>query len=121
MKKTIRTFFKKSITVFPYLMILFLVLSVIFEWYKCPFYSLLGIPCAGCGMTRAMKALFDFDINKAFRLHCLFPIPIIWAAYYFLKKIFNWNGSIPKTFETILLAISLTLFIARWLLILFST
>lgn len=38
----------------------------------CPIRWFTGIPCAGCGMTRAYAALLAGDIAKAFAYHPLF-------------------------------------------------
>lgn len=44
-------------------------------FYRCPFYALSGIPCAGCGMTRAFFALLHLDLASAFHWHpAVFPL-----------------------------------------------
>ena len=35
------------------------------EWH-CPFKLIFGVPCPGCGTTRAIKYLFNGDIQRAF-------------------------------------------------------
>jgi hypothetical protein len=40
----------------------------------CPFRRLLGIPCAGCGMTRALAHLAVGDWRSALALHPLAPL-----------------------------------------------
>ena len=30
----------------------------------CPFFNLFNIPCVGCGMTRAVKLIFEFKFMK---------------------------------------------------------
>ena len=40
----------------------------------CPSAALLGIPCPGCGLTRATLALVHGDFAAALRLHPLVPI-----------------------------------------------
>ena len=43
----------------------------------CPFRYATGIPCPGCGMTRAYLLVFEGDFAGAFALHPLWPlIPI---------------------------------------------
>jgi hypothetical protein len=37
----------------------------------CPTATLFGIPCPGCGLTRATLALFRGDVGTAFQLHPL--------------------------------------------------
>lgn len=41
----------------------------------CPFRNLTGIPCPGCGMSRAWWAFLRLDIREAFRQH-----PMFWAV-----------------------------------------
>lgn len=43
----------------------------------CPFYSLTGLYCPGCGMTRMCTYLLNGEIYKAFRSNCLAFILII--------------------------------------------
>lgn len=42
----------------------------------CLFRRLTGIPCPGCGMTRAFLAAFRLDFSEAFRMHPLWPLPV---------------------------------------------
>lgn len=52
--------------------------------YKCPFYWIFGIPCPGCGMTRAILCLLRADIHGAFEMHPLvFTMPFFAAAFVF--------------------------------------
>lgn len=37
--------------------------------YRCPIYATLGIPCAGCGMTRAVRCLLQLDFAGAWQNH----------------------------------------------------
>jgi hypothetical protein len=47
----------------------------------CPMATVLGIPCPGCGLTRATLALLHGDIHGAFRLHPLvFVLAPLFAA-----------------------------------------
>lgn len=51
----------------------------------CPIRFVTGISCAGCGMTRAWRALLQLDIQGAFSYHPLFWLPPV-AGLLFLKK-----------------------------------
>jgi hypothetical protein len=54
----------------------------------CIFKHTLGIPCPGCGMTRAFIHLFHLDIEGALYYHPLFfLVPIIFGIFLFRKKI----------------------------------
>ncbi len=58
----------------------------------CIFIRNFGIPCPGCGMTRALKAALVFDFEKAFSYHWMvWTLPImyiyfIWEGQLFEKK-----------------------------------
>jgi hypothetical protein len=46
----------------------------ILEWsglpvWKCPFFAAVGIPCPGCGLTRALVALWHHDFALAWVIH----------------------------------------------------
>ena len=99
----------------PDLILLFVIVIIAAGYYVCPFYYLFDIPCPGCGMTRACKALLRFDFQAAINYNCLFPIPIFWALYQPLRRYIRTN----KTLEFILVLVSALLFIIRWIIILF--
>ena len=42
----------------------------------CPIRFFTGIPCFGCGMTRALFSLLKLDFSTAFHFHPLFFLPI---------------------------------------------
>lgn len=55
---------------------------------SCPIRSLTGIPCPGCGMTRAWKAALRLDIITAFRYHPMFwSVPVLMAYCLFDGKL----------------------------------
>lgn len=50
----------------------------------CIFIRFLGIPCPGCGMTRAMLAAFRLDWAAAFAYHPMFwSMPILYLYFLF--------------------------------------
>jgi hypothetical protein len=56
----------------------------------CPIRALLGIPCPGCGLTRALLLCFHGDFAASLDLHPLAPALlaqtiILFAAYSFLR------------------------------------
>jgi hypothetical protein len=48
--------------------------AILLEAPLCPTATLLGVPCPGCGLTRATFALLHGDLQGALRLHPLAPL-----------------------------------------------
>lgn len=52
----------------------------------CLVKNVFGIPCPGCGMTRAFISLFKGNIKQAFYFHPLFIVPIIIGVVILFKN-----------------------------------
>lgn len=57
-------------------------------WYflslPCPLYALTGLPCPGCGMTRAWIAALHLDLAGAFGYHPMFwCVPVVVGLFLF--------------------------------------
>ena len=56
--------------------------------FGCVVYQLLGIPCPGCGMTRAWLSLLRGDFAGAFRAHPLFwTLPFMGFWFLFADRV----------------------------------
>lgn len=91
--------------------ILILVMVALLD-IKCIFISTIGLPCPGCGMTRAIKAALRFDFIKAFSYHLMFwAVPIMYI--YFL-----WEGRLfeNKKIDKVIWIVIITGFILNWIL-----
>lgn len=76
----------------------------------CLFKELTGIPCPGCGMTRAYISLLYLDVRSAFHYHPMFwAIPLLVLFYLFDGKLFR-----QKWLNTTLLVGILAGFIICW-------
>ena len=77
---------------------------ILLDIYKCPFKALTGIPCPGCGMTRAVLFACKGDFRKAFHYH---PLWII-AVPLVLVEILNEMGiiKIPLKINNVILIIA---------------
>ena len=53
-----------------------------FELLPCPWASLLGIPCPGCGLSRAASLLLHGELERALLMHPLSPllVPLVLSA-----------------------------------------
>jgi len=83
----------------------------------CVFHGTLGLPCPGCGLTRAYTSLFQGNIADAFRYHPLFwSVPVIfglWIHSYFWT---DAGGKWRKPLMAGLLVALGVLFIVRMIL-----
>ncbi len=83
----------------------FLFISAFYLKLGCPIRFFTGISCPGCGMSRALVALFRLDFPLAFEMHPLvFLLPVA-VFVYFTRKL------IPKKFLKLLYAFALILLI----------
>jgi hypothetical protein len=63
-----------------------ILLGFIIDRSICLFYNTTGVPCPGCGMTRAFLHLFEGHIKEAFHFHPLFPLVIFIPFFMTTKK-----------------------------------
>ena len=72
-------------------------LGIVYLGLNCPIRSLTGIPCPGCGMSRAWLAALRLDILGAFSYHPMFwSVPVLMAYCIFDGRIIrpiwlNWS------------------------------
>jgi hypothetical protein len=71
------------------------VLSLHFDLWRCPVAELLGLPCPGCGLTRAWLALSRGDLAGALRLHPLSPLVLPVAAVLLGREIWRFVRGAP--------------------------
>ncbi len=53
----------------------------------CPLYSLTGIHCPGCGLTRGFHALFHGDVLTALHFNALLPVYAFVFGFMFVSMI----------------------------------
>lgn len=54
----------------------------------CPLYSLTGLACPGCGLTRGFHALFHGDVLTALDYNALLPFFALLIAFGFVSLVF---------------------------------
>lgn len=73
------------------------VAASVFVWYfnpsnvnffpVCPLYSMTGLACPGCGLTRGFHALFHGDVVSALDYNALLPFFVFIFAYFLTAMI----------------------------------
>ncbi len=92
-------------------------LVVLLSALRVPCFSILlfGIPCPGCGMTRAWLAVLRLDFSTAFSMHLMFwAMPLLFV--YFLRG----RGLFRRVWidRAILIGIGIGFFV-NWMLAIF--
>lgn len=78
----------------------------------CPIRWLTGIPCPGCGMSRALFALLRLDFADAFSFHPMIYPLLLFLPWYFLG---GNDTSRSRKIRKILLAVMIILAILLWI------
>ena len=68
------------------LYLIYALIMYIFKLESCPIKLLIGLPCPGCGMTRAIICLLKLDIQGSFRYNALWLILLFIVVVAILKK-----------------------------------
>lgn len=86
----------------------------------CPFHSLTGLNCPGCGLTRGFHALFNGDVLTALHFNALLPVYAVIISYLLISMLMlairgrSLSFKIfPPTFLWAFLAVSLIFGVAR--------
>ncbi|WP_159443181.1 DUF2752 domain-containing protein [Pilibacter termitis] len=83
------------------------------EW--CVFKRTLGIPCLGCGMTRAYLALLHGEVSTAFFFHPLFWLVPILLLLFWQRKRFLFVQK--NTFWIVVGSLFLLVYVVRMMLL----
>ena len=89
--KLLKLFLKRTY-IFLIVLGIYFTISIVMTIYcenipVCPFKLITGLPCPGCGLTRAFMALFTFNFLDSFRYHPLWPLVIFMLLVLFLEPI----------------------------------
>lgn len=83
----------------------------------CPVRALTGVPCPGCGMTRALLALGRGDVGEALALHPLSPLiaaeaMLAWILWGLV--VFGWMPPPGRRALNVMLAANAVLLFTVW-------
>ena len=85
-------------------------LWMLLDW-ECFWIAAFGIPCPGCGMTRAFFAALRLDFREAFRLH-----PMFWAMPLLGVHLFLDGGLFRRRWANVCFLCALAAgFLVSWL------
>ena len=104
------------------LSLLLLILILFHINIPCPINLVTGLHCPGCGLTRMLKAICEFNFYQAFRYNMLLFILMPFFSFYFLNTIYciitsqkdkMFYKKIPNIVIYILITVSLLFGILR--------
>lgn len=72
---------------------------IAFDLPICPFRIGLGVPCPGCGLTRATLAGVTGDLHGMLHFHPLAPIVTPLVVFTVSRGILAYAGVIPRTWD----------------------
>ena len=81
-----------------------------FAKISCIILNITGIPCLGCGMTRALLCAVQLRFADAFGYHLMFwSVPLLYLCFLFDGKLFKRN-----TWNILFYSIILLGFLVNW-------
>ena len=92
-------------------------ITVAFVLWRCPIAELFGVPCPGCGLTRALLALARGDVAGAVRLHPLSPALVPLAIGLVCRELARVGlcRAVPRRADERLALLLATLLLGVWL------
>lgn len=90
--------------------VMLIILAALYFVWRCPSKLIFGLPCPGCGMTRAAVSLLRLDFKSAFYYHPLvFIMPPVFLYIIHIRVI---KHRLSKKTEITLLIVVILLFAA---------
>lgn len=83
---------------------------------KCPFHSITGYNCPGCGITRMVLCLLSGNIKEAFYENMGLTLILPLLTFICIKNIYHYIkfGAITDTLYDKIMIISIILFLLFW-------
>ncbi|MFV3012618.1 DUF2752 domain-containing protein [Clostridium botulinum] len=103
----------KSKIIIILVIVSYIVLVNNFSSRLCVFNNSTGIPCPGCGLTRAYLCLFKGNLLEAFKFHPLFLLPAIVVIILIINKLKSNKFYMKPGLAVVFLEIILTTYIIR--------
>jgi hypothetical protein len=107
----------KLLKILPFFAV-YMVLAWLITKSTCIFMVILGLPCPGCGLTRAFAALFRLQLGAALWWHPLFWLIPVMLIVFAVKRLKYGRGDVGwfTVFMTGSTALLIAVFIVRMIL-----
>lgn len=105
----------RKLGIFLLLAIYFLIVYTLFAYLgiSCVFLELTGLPCPGCGMTRAFISILKADLAAAVR----YNITVFFMPYVFAYIFFDLKGRIHNILLLLIAIIAIINWVTKIILI----
>ncbi len=112
-KLILKTFFSKKTVVLLLIAAYFIIAYSLLNYFNisCVFLEITGIPCPGCGMTRAFLSLVTMDFYQAIKHN----VVIFFMPYVFIYLIFELKH---RVYDILLITIAV-IAIVNWIIKIF--
>lgn len=67
--------------------------------WECPFFRLTGVPCPGCGLTRACMLLLRGEVQASIKFHAFAPIFLVLIAMLIMSTLLPRSMTEPLIFK----------------------
>ncbi len=100
----------KKLLILLSILIYFIIAYALLDYYNisCVFLHFFGIPCPGCGMTRALISVINMDFLRAIK----YNIVIFFMPYVFVYVFFDLKHKV----HNILLGIIAVITVINWII-----
>ena len=80
----------KNYIVLLIIILIYVAINQIFDIYiPCPIFSVTGLYCPGCGVTRMIYSIFKLDFYQAFRYNPLLFISLPFFIFFIVNDIYS--------------------------------